>query len=134
MATFSLFLLGKKTTAARFFPSKMMWFTRAELPRVLPPKMTLVQKLTAAILDRHAHFFAIGKSSTLLTESKGFLYYSCSCYLNLASLLQLEKERKEREERQKRDAEEAAERQRREEEWVRTNHWQLIRARFFCQR
>ena len=100
------------------------------------------QKLTAAmffanqnyILDRHAHFFDIGKSSTLLAESKGFVYYFCSCSINLASLLQLEKERKEREERQKRDAEEAAERQRREEEWVRTNHWQLKRARVYCQR
>lgn len=48
---------------------------------------------------------------------KGFLHYLC--YVNLAFLLQLEKERKAREEREKRDAEEAAERQRREEEWVR---------------
>lgn len=69
--------------------------------------------------------FAIGKCFTLLAESKGFLHNSCSCYINLAFLLQLEKERKEREEREKRDAEEAAERQRREEEWVRINHWQL---------
>ena len=152
-------ILGKKRTAARFSPPKMIWFARAELPRVLPPKthrchvfITIITIIIIIIIIiivininiiilfffESKYFFAIGKSSSLLAESKGFLYYSLSCYSNLASLLQLEKERKDREERQKRDAEEAAERQRREEEWVRTNHWQLIRAhiraRDTCQR